>query len=257
MVRWLTIIVAAGTWWIAMETQATSQDDSRLYEMRVYYAAPGKLDALHERFRNHTVRLFEKHGMENVGYWTPIDNTDSRLIYFLAYPDRDARDNSWKAFMADPEWQSAYKASEVDGRLVRKVETAYFSASDYSPKIVAHVKGDRVFELRTYTATAGNIDALHQRFREHTVKLFAKHGMTNIAYWTPVADQKRWSDKLLYILAHPSREAAQTSFTNFRQDPVWLAVRSASEERAGGSLTATENGVLSEFLVATDYSPIR
>src|SRR5437867_2000713 len=92
------------------ESQA-ADNDGRIYEMRVYYAAPGKLDALNTRFREHTCKLFEKHGITNVVYLTPIENPDQKLIYFLSYPSREARAASWKAFMADPEWQSAYKAS--------------------------------------------------------------------------------------------------------------------------------------------------
>lgn len=233
-----------------------AKPDSRVYELRVYYAAEGKLDALHERFRNHTCKLFEKHGIENVGYWTPLDNPEQKLIYFLAYPSREARDASWKAFMADPDWQKAYKASEVDGKLVAKVESQFFQATDYSPEIKPDDAGDRVFELRTYVSSPGNLDNLHARFRDHTLKLFAKHGMTNVAYWALMKDQEGAEKTLVYILAHKNPDAAKASFDAFRQDPDWVAARSASEKKGGGPLTA-QDGVQSEFLQATDYSPIR
>src|SRR5512138_1597771 len=92
--------------------------DSRLFEMRIYYAAPGKLDDLQARFRNHTTKLFEKHGMQNIGYWLPLTNSENRIIYILAYPNREAREKSWKEFGADPVWQEAAKASEKNGKLV-------------------------------------------------------------------------------------------------------------------------------------------
>src|SRR5258707_3087561 len=92
--------------------------ETRVYEMRVYYAAPHKLDALHARFRDHTCKLFEKHGMTNVGYWVPIDNPDRKLVYIIAHKSRDAAAKSSKEFIADPDWQNAYKASEKDGKLV-------------------------------------------------------------------------------------------------------------------------------------------
>lgn len=241
----------------SMHTATAAEPDERLYEMRVYYAAEGKLDALHARFRDHTCKLFEKHGIENIGYWTPIDNPESKLIYFLAYPDQAARDKSWKAFMGDPDWVKAYKASEVDGKLVDKAISKFFKATDYSPAIKADTAGDRVFELRTYTTTPGNLDALHARFRDHTVKLFAKHGMTNVAYWSLTEGQEGADKTLLYIISHKSPEAAKASFDAFRQDPEWTAARAASEQKAGGSLTEKEGGVLSEFLVPTDYSTIR
>src|ERR1043166_460089 len=76
--------------------------ETRLYELRTYFASPGKLDDLQSRFRDHTMKLFEKHGITNVGYWVPIDNRENKLIYLLSYPSRDAREKSWKAFVADP-----------------------------------------------------------------------------------------------------------------------------------------------------------
>ncbi|MEM7602982.1 MAG: NIPSNAP family protein, partial [Verrucomicrobiota bacterium] len=79
-----------------------ADEDLTCYELRTYHANEGKLDALHARFRDHTVSLFEKHGMTNLIYWTPVENNDNLLIYLLAYPDRATRDASWKAFREDP-----------------------------------------------------------------------------------------------------------------------------------------------------------
>jgi hypothetical protein len=231
--------------------------DSRCYEMRVYYAAPGKLDALNARFRDHTCKLFEKHGMVNIGYWVPMENPENKLVYVLAYPSREAREKSWKAFMADAEWQAVVKASEADGRLVAKVDSIFLAATDFSPRIKPSAKTPaRVFELRTYTASAGNLQNLLARFRDHTLKLFAKHGLTSFGYWVPTEAKDGAGDKLIYILAHKSREAADASFKSFRADPKWVAAKKASEDKAGGSLTVPD-GVKSEFMNPTDYSPTR
>ena len=242
---------------LAGVTSTTAADkDTRCFELRVYYAAPGKLDALNARFRDHTLRLFEKHGIENIGYWMPSDNKETKLTYLLAYPSREARDTSWKAFFADPEWTKAHKESEVNGKLVAKVEQTFMSATDYSPEIKPTKTGDRVFELRTYTTPPGKLDALDARFRDHTVKLFTKHGMTNLGYWSPMKGEKGADSTLIYILAHKSQDAAKASFAAFGKDPDWVAARKASEEKAGGSLTI-KGGVKSEFLNATDYSPTK
>lgn len=110
--------------------------DSRFFEMRTYYAAPGKLQDLHARFRDHTNRLFKKHGMAIVGFWVPTDKekgSDNTLVYILAYPSREAREKSWQDFQADPEWKTAKAASEVNGKLVDKVDAVYLNATDYSP----------------------------------------------------------------------------------------------------------------------------
>lgn len=239
---------------VALPTLAADKEP-RVYEMRTYYAAEGKLDALLARFRDHTCKLFEKHGMTNVGYWTPIENPEAKLVYVVAHKDRESAKKSWSAFIADPNWTKAYKASEANGTLVKKIEVLYMDATDYSPDVKAG-EGERVFELRTYTASKGNLEALNSRFRDHTLKLFEKHGMTNLWYWVPAKGQKGEGDTLVYILAHKSVEAAKASFDSFRKDEAWLAARKASEEKAGGSLTAP-NGVKSVFMKATDFSPIK
>jgi NIPSNAP len=253
MRKTLTLFVA-----VCLTVSARAADkEERVYEMRIYYAAPGKLEALNARFRDHTLKLFEKHGITNVGYWVPIDNKDNKLIYLLSYPSREARDKAWKAFVADPEWQKAFKESEKDGKLVAKSENPFLVPTDYSPAVKPSKDGDRVFELRTYTATKGNLDALNARFRDHTLKLFEKHGMTNLWYFTLMKDQKGADETLVYFLAHKSVDAAKASFDSFRKDPDWVKARTASEEKAGGSLTVKEGGVKSEFLKPTDYSPLK
>ena len=114
---------------------AESKPAARVFEIRTYTAAEGKLDELHARFRDHTMRLFEKHGMTNVGYWSPMDEpaTQNTLIYILAHESRDAASKSWAGFRADPEWHKARDASEVNGKLTAKVESVYATATDYSP----------------------------------------------------------------------------------------------------------------------------
>lgn len=231
--------------------------DARLFELRTYHAAPGKLDALLARFRDHTCTLFEKHGMTNVGYWVPAENPDRLLIYLLAYPDRAARDASWKAFLGDEVWKKAAADSEREGKLVAKVEQLFLTTTDFSSSFQPSGGGaERLFEMRTYTTTPGNLPALHRRFREHTTGLFAKHGMTNGEYFQLAAGQKGADNTLLYFLAHKDAAAAAKSWTDFRADPDWVAAKKASEEAAGGSLT-TPDGVKSLFLKPVDFSPVK
>ena len=116
----------------------------------------------------------------------------------------------------------------------------------------AVAKDSRVFELRTYYAEPGKLDALHARFRDHTTRLFQKHGMTIVGYWMP----REAPDRIVYVLAYKSKEAAAASFKAFREDPDWIAARKASEEKAGGSLTV-KDGVQSTFMKPTDYSPMQ
>jgi hypothetical protein len=109
--------------------------DTRSFELRTYIAAPGKLDALLTRFRDHTTVLFEKHGITSIGYWVANDangKPTETLVYLLAHPSREAAKESWAAFQADPDWIDAKNASEVDGRLTASVTSVYLDPTDFS-----------------------------------------------------------------------------------------------------------------------------
>src|SRR5216684_2384930 len=119
-----------------MKTEpAKAASMGRVFEMRTYTTHPGKLDALNARFRDHTTRIFKKHGMENVGYWVPQDEPahSNTLVYIIAHKSREDAKKSWEAFRADPEWQKVSKESEADGKIVAKVESVFADATDYSP----------------------------------------------------------------------------------------------------------------------------
>jgi hypothetical protein len=229
--------------------------ETRCFEIRTYYAAPDKLDALQARFRDHTLKLFEKHGMQNIGYWVPVENPENKLVYILAFPSAAARQNAWKAFGADPEWQKVQKSTEANGRLVSKAESIVLSPTGYSPLVQPSVAGqERLFELRTYTAASGRLGDLNARFEKTTLPLFAKHGMSHIGYWVPAEKQKGAGETLIYIIAHASKEAADKSWKAFREDPAWTSAKRLSE--INGPLTAP-NGVNSVYLNPTDYSPMK
>jgi NIPSNAP len=107
---------------------------TKIQEWRIYDAMPGKLPDLHTRFSTHTLSLFEKHGMENIGYWTEVFGTSNRLVYMLGYPNLGEREKSWAAFMRDPDWQQARAESEKNGTLVAKVANRILRPTAYSPR---------------------------------------------------------------------------------------------------------------------------
>lgn len=119
----------------ATRAEASSSAAERVFEMRTYTTHEGKLEALGARFRNHTTRLFERHGMTNVGYWVPEDAPlrENTLIYILAHASRETAQKSWEAFGNDAEWQKAKAESEAGGKIVSKVESVFMRATDYSP----------------------------------------------------------------------------------------------------------------------------
>jgi hypothetical protein len=112
---------------------------SRVFELRTYHAEPGKLSALMDRFRDHTLALFEKHGIPLIGFWTPVDadgvtSTDT-LVYLLAFEDRAAANAAWSAFRDDPAWIKARDESEQHGKLVTAFESVYLAPTDLSPLV--------------------------------------------------------------------------------------------------------------------------
>ena len=109
--------------------------DTRVFELRTYTAKPGKIDELHARFRDHTLKLFEKHHMTVIGFWKPTDaeQAKQKLVYLLGFLSQEAAVKSWKDFQADPEWKAVKETSEKDGALVEKIDSVYLNPTDYSP----------------------------------------------------------------------------------------------------------------------------
>ncbi len=128
------IVVAAWAGYSAHGVQGGKKVETRVFEMRTYYAHPGRMNAMHARFRDHTCKLFEKHGMTLIGFWSPIDkkSAEEKMVYILAYPSKEAADKSWAAFRKDPDWIKARDASEKDGPIVAKVDSVYLNPTDYS-----------------------------------------------------------------------------------------------------------------------------
>ena len=104
-----------------------------VYELRTYTCYEGKLDALKARFRDHTIEIFNRHGMESIGYWVPQDErSKTTLIYIMAHPSREAAKNSWTEFRADPEWKKVAAESEANGKIVQHVDSVFMDPTDFS-----------------------------------------------------------------------------------------------------------------------------
>jgi hypothetical protein len=221
--------------------------------------------------------------MESIGYWLPADSSQNTLYYILAYPSRVARDSAWNAFHADPEWIEIARKSEESGKIVEKVTSIFMNLSDISPALKpsrAKATGsaatnpsgaapnstnptnnaatathgaapNRTFELRTYYCPPGKLPNLLARFRDHTIKLFRQHGMESIAYWTTI-DSAGTQPHLVYMLAHPSKDAATANWAAFRSDPAWVSAK-ADSEKDGPIVEKTE----SIFLNPLPFSAIR
>ncbi len=255
--RFMKRIVSLITVALLASAFAGAAADKRFFELRTYNAAPGKLDELHARFRDHTMKLFEKHGMSNLGYWVPSghptnsnptnSNPANQLIYLLAYPSRDAREKSWKDFLADPAWQAAQKASEANGKLVAKVDSVYLNATDFTPAVgTSAASAPRLFELHTFKSAPGRSNDLHARVSETYLPLFRRYGIGQMGYFAPADKDKGADDTLICILAHKDREIAFAAWKSIQQDPALAG--------AQGSGGASEQSI---YMVPTAYSPVK
>ena len=228
--------------------------DTRVFELRTYTAAPGKLADVLTRFRDHTCKLFEKHGMMNIGYWVPIQESEGsheKLVYLLVHKSREAATASWAEFRADPEWQSVQKASEANGKIVLKTESIFLSPTDFSPTLFPQSgRTIRLFELRTYTAAEGKLGALETRYREHVLELYARHGITALGFWHPLDADKGAGHTLITLLCYPDGAASAAAWGGFSADPDWAKAKAESEKN--GKLT-TDTKVVA--LAPTDFSP--
>jgi NIPSNAP len=131
-------LLPASLWATARPDKADpEQTTTAVYELRVYHAAAGKLFELEARFRDHTIEIFNRHGIKSVAYWTPLDEPDksNTLIYILQHPSREAAAANWKAFQDDPEWKSVHEKSEANGKLVDKIDSTFLALTDFSPRL--------------------------------------------------------------------------------------------------------------------------
>jgi len=231
-----------------------------LYELRTYTASEGKMAALDARFRDHTIDLFKRHGMTPIAFFHPIvapgAPADNRLFYLMGYKDRATRDAQWIAFADDPEWKKVYADSQKDGSLTTKIENIFLTTTDYSPKLnTSSALNPRMFELRTYTTNPGKLEDLHSRFRDNTLRIFARHGMASVLYWRPTGGQPTMENKMVYLLAFPSVAARNASWTAFSADEEWKKV--AADSQKNGPMLVSPGGVVSVQLTPTDYSPLK
>lgn len=268
----------------SLAMHAWSQESStKLFELRSYSSEPGRQADVLKLIEGGGMTFMKKHQLELIAAWVPVDSKDERVFTLLSHRDKAACDSAWTAFQNDPGWKEVIQKSLVDGKKpVKSIERVLLTANDYSPNLNQKPAGDRVFELRTYIASNGNLANLNARFRNHTLQLFQKHGMTNIIYWSaldgealtcgkllealsPVgkADAKidanapAAGNSLIYFLSHASEEAAKESFGKFRVDAAWEKARTESEANAGGKPLTADGGVKSLFLKTTSFSPLQ
>jgi NIPSNAP len=241
---------------LALSLAGSPNEGTTVYELRTYTTEAGKLPVLLERFEKSNLQLFKKHGIELIGAWTPAtaDEAGERLVYLVRFPSRDGAMKAWESFGADPDWKAVFAAEkEKHGNVVRKVENVFLAPTDYSPEPGQVTAGPSLYELRTYVASPDRLDKLNSRFRDHTLKLFAKHGMKNILYTVPMDSEKGSANTLIYLIDHADRASAAASWKAFGDDPEWKKVY--AESQSDGVKLAEK--VLSVYLTPTSFSPLK
>jgi len=223
--------------------------ETRLFELRTYHAPDGRLDGLHARFRDHATHVFEKYGITNLGYWTPSDAGDSRVVFLLAYPNAEARSASWARLVTDPEWRRARRESEVHGRLVERIEEVMLIPTADCP-VVAPTRSDkpRSFELRTYTTKVGDQTshkALCEKFHDSLV-----------GCWTAASAQATGETTHVYLLARERPAGEKRTPEVVRSDRFRISTTGGPVPNARPRPPVSDGGK-GLALQPTDYSPLR
>lgn len=232
----------------------------KLYELRIYTANPGKLEALNARFRDHTLALFEKHGIENLYYWSVTEGAEGEdpanlLVYIVAHKDKTAADASWKAFLADPEWQEVARKSEQDGPLLAGPPASIYMEAVDIPTGEVSIADDpgatRIFELRKYNTGADGLPGTIDRFKAGEAELFRKHDMRTLHFWSALD-----KSSFIYLLAHKDREASRASWQGFFGEfRAFMEKYNAGKAAPAGGAGAPRMSSEIRFLTPTDYSP--
>lgn len=180
-----------------------------IYESRIYKAVPGKLPAINARFANHTIGFFEEFNIGMVGFWNDEIGASNQLTYILSFDSMADREQKWAAFGAHKPWQEVRAETEKDGPLVAQVINSFMSLTPYSPepsfKTTLH-------EKRVYEAMPGKLPDLHNRFKDHTMGLFEKHGIENVATGPRMsAPATVWCTCLVIRTWPPGRRAGRAS----------------------------------------------
>jgi hypothetical protein len=250
----------------AQAQDAEQEKEGKLYELRIYTTNPGKLPDLHARFRDHTMKLFEKHGMENIIYWNVSEGArgedeikDNLLVYIIAHKDEAAREASWKGFMNDPEWKEAAAKSEENGKILAMAPRAIlmretdFSAADEPPNKDSDA-APRLFELRQYNDGPDQVPSTVDRFGSGEKEIFTKHGMQTVKFWTATDNSA-----FIYLLAHKDRDASRKSWEGFvpefREFMQEYNARNEDKNAPQTGRRRRRGGNEVRFLVPTDYSP--
>lgn len=260
-------------------------EDKAVYELQCFTLREGTGAKYEQLVKTAGLDAVKKVDVKLLGAWKPTNAADERLILLFSHASKENATMAWDAVKADADWiQANSQFTQANGNVVTGFKRIYLDPLSFGNNLESLLKkdsGSNTYELRTYVTSPGNLKNLYNRFSNHTVKLFEKHGMTNVIYWSvdkndSVTDANlikalapagaampdlnpptvAHENMLVYFLAHQSEEAGKASFNKFRVDPTWKSALEASEKNAGGSLTVPK-GVFSLYLTPCEFSPLK
>lgn len=224
---------------------ASPSGAGRVYELRTYFASPGKLDDLHARFKNHTLRLHERYDIENVGYWVPTDNPKRTIVSLVSYPSMAARERSWSRLMADREWIQVRRDSEANGRILDTVREEILTADEAVTVKALALKEANGFEIRRFTEESGKADDVKAAVHDELSREYGAE-QTRVHFFTPTGEGNRTSATLIAIVVRPAPEV--------KDDVKPVSLRTGN---SGGLAAAKIPGAVVTNLKPTEYSPVK
>lgn len=236
------------------ESISTAPDRRRYAELRIYHPLPGKVEAVLERFRAGTWALRKKHGLNPLACWVSLDKTATNavVVQLLAPPGEAAAREAWASFGADAEFKALQAESTAKhGQTLTRVETIRLTAPASTWKLApSKERPSRVFDLRLYVRTPGKETAFRDRWRDHAIPIYERHGMDNLGWWE--ATDAAHTGVMATLFAHESLIAINTTIGAFHRDAEWLRIEKETE--ADGKLRTS---ITACQLEATDFSPIK
>ena len=210
----------------------TNVQKSGYFELRLYDVTSNKLDGVLERFRETVEPVRRKHGIKTVGYWTAAGTTNGgTFAYLMTAASKEELQNQEKEFGADPQFKEGYAASSrKHGKTVDKITTLPLIVDASAKFDFVSSKSPRVFDLRLYSVFPGKLDAFRNRWRDHAVPLYERHGLKSLGWWVAENKDAAGNDVLVCLLAGGTLSAIQKSIGEFHQDPEWQRVEKATEK---------------------------
>ncbi len=223
------------------------------YELRIYDVTSNKLDGVVERFSETVNPVRQKHGIECFGYWTSRSTNGDKFIYLMAAASKEELQKREEKFGADPDFKAGYaNSNKKHGKTVDKIVLVPLSVASEMKLDLTTSKTPRGFDLRIYSVLPGKLDAFRDRWRDHAVRIYERHGLHSIGWWVAEKTDAQGNDRFIVLLAGGSFDTIQKSISEFHKDVEWQGIEKETEK--DGKL---RSGVEAFKMKAADFSPIK